>query len=250
MSVLYNRGYQSIWINYSSFIIETSYVWGDGMTQEDVTLIGITITFIIGIINIAIGIHNSKLHSITGNRTEWIANVRNISVLIFQYDPNLYLNEEQLRIANLELLRNADNLNMLLNIMGSFDAVVHECLLDLLANRKVSMKHDIKQEDYIKSKRKLKLAVQIYLKAEWERVKWENRYFRCATYNENKQIYKILDKFSVGETYAQEIKSKYEVYKKNSLIRNRQFIEFIELKPSPCVVSMDTKVRTEVKSKR
>lgn len=195
---------------------------------EIVTLIGIGVTLIIGAINIGISVHRSRVEGITNKRTEWIYNVRSVASLILQYDSELYSDEHDLKNANRELLRNAYSLNMLLNIMGPFDAVVVDCLCDLLSTRKISINHNIDGDKYIASKRKLNLALQIYLKAEWNRVKWENKYFKWK-YNEGRELGKILEKFSSENTYVQEIKEKYNTYKSNSLIRTRQFTEFIKM---------------------
>lgn len=193
-----------------------------------VTLIGILLTLLVGLINIGINIHRSKVDGITQNRVEWISSVRDTTAKILQYDSQLCKTDDELNIVNAELLKNAYNLSLLLNVVGAFDATIMVYLCKFVSARRTSMNSDIKTDDYIENRRLLHLSVQIYLKCEWNRVKWENKFFK-SKYNESNSLTEIFNCFSSNDTYACKIKTEYLNYLNNKQITTRPFTEFIQM---------------------
>lgn len=103
-------------------------------------------------------------------------------------------------------------------------------------------------QNFIKGKRLLALSVQIYLKVEWNRVKWENRVFRCPCYNEKKAFDKVLKKFSSEDTNVQEIISEYSSYAAKKETVTLAFTEDITATGVATVSASTTGAATAAKS--
>lgn len=207
--------------------------------------IGIWLTFLIGIINIVITVHKNNVEGITNKRAQWVNDVRNVGTVILQYDPRMYDDEKNIQIAKIEIMKNVYKLNMLLNVTGALDGVVLDYLCEYLRAIKIGCQNDDDRNEFLKCKRKLKYAIQIYLKSEWNRVKRENgiRFklykgekwfrsiykYRVEKYNENIEINRLIDRFPAQNQDIQDIKEDFNKYIADEKVFCRDFTDILGL---------------------
>lgn len=197
-------------------------VQAEPTTTDLITLLGIIVTLIISIFSIWVNMHRNRVDGVTKNRVEWIEKVRNIVAEIARYDydekganadnDKIAKDCNALARANENLMKNAHSLFMYLNVLGKFDCVASYYLKHLVDNRKKNISNTDHYFDFVEAKRLFLLTMRIYLKAEWDRVKWENRVVKWHKFNENKSIKKIIKKLDETDDFVKKINSKYKEY--------------------------------------
>lgn len=200
--------------------------------SEVVTMLGVLATAIIGIANLSATNRRIKIDGVTQHRTQWIAAVRDITSTIVSYDSREIENEKDLVEKNNQLLNNAYVLSLHLNVQGSFDRVVSDYLINFVKaqRRELSQRAEEIQNDFVYNRRMLNFSVQIYLKVEWNRVKWENSWRNIFPYKEKKQVEKILKKFDQENTYVKELQEKHKKYtEKENRLDAPVFVEYLTL---------------------
>lgn len=195
-----------------------------------ITTICVVGTLILGVINIICSLHKGRVDGITNKRVEWINEVRSVAAEILQYDPRSYGEGPDRERAKIDVIKNAYRLNILLNVMRPFDGVILEYLCDYVSTIKIGItQNDVIRDKFVKSKRRLKLTIQIYLKSEWNRVKHENK-ITFKKYDEDTELEKLLDKFPADNTNIQEIKQDFKDYIDNKKVFCRDFVELLDCK--------------------
>lgn len=123
-------------------------------------LIAAIVAALIGIVNIVIAVRKSQTEGITNNRVAWISKVRDITTDIVNYDFYAYENdEESLKEANNKLYQSAYSLFLHLNVIGPFDNIIMDYICKFV--KTIFLKKDDNNDDFIKYKRLLILAIQI-----------------------------------------------------------------------------------------
>ena len=156
--------------------------FNDLAAKEQVTIIGIMLTLIVGIINIFVSTHRIRSEIVTQNRMKWIDSVRSLTGDIVSWRPNGSLTE---------LRRIMNKLILLLNISSEIDnKVTHNLLLMFDAAYKLSFYSDYESsnarklyEEYYDCKQNVNTLMRIYLKKEWTRIKVESRVWRIPFYH-------------------------------------------------------------------
>lgn len=183
---------------------------------------------------------------ITQHRINWIQDVRNISTELMDvtnqlvtviYEPSLLFIEKQDKALELELLSHCvvNRLCMYLNLTQPIDRVIEdyidsyidevniyaskqfslvESTLPIHPHEKIPMKNIVNiieneiKEGKLKtvSSRKLNLAIRIYLKAEWERIKYDtNPKNKLGSFAEKTKIENIIKELT--STFAEDVKN-------------------------------------------
>lgn len=173
-------------------------------TKDIVTMVGIILVFIVGLINIALSIHRTSLDGITKNRMDWIKEVRDVA-------SNILIGYE-----NSTLNRDIFKLRLLLNCTNQLDReIIFQCTA--LGEKVILIKELENKSDWDSIKKEqvfldnliedTTLQLQIYLKMEWTRVKCESSVFKIRFlsywdpingFKEEKAIKKITKKYNEG----------------------------------------------------
>lgn len=194
--------------------------------QEAYTVVGILLTLFISLISLWFTVKNNKavqyVDSVTKNRVEWIDKLRkNISDFLALLDAQdltdtILTPEEASKYPfgdNLQRLNQLGcEIKLMLNFSDSFDReIMYQIDLIILGykNLYISSQSSIlaqmksgeklfvpdkevtdKQEALISSKEKLLSDMQIYLKSEWNRVKYESK---GKTYEKETQLFDLTE---------------------------------------------------------
>lgn len=194
--------------------------------QEAYTVVGILLTLFISLISLWFTVKNNKavqyVDSVTKNRIEWIDKLRkNISDFLALLDTQdltdtILTPEEASKYPfgdNLQRLNQLGcEIKLMLNFSDSFDRkIMHQIDLSILGykNLYISSQSSIlaqmksgeklfvpdkevtnKQEAIMSSKEKLLSDMQIYLKSEWNRVKYESK---GKTYEKETQLFDLTE---------------------------------------------------------
>ncbi len=196
------------------------------INQEAYTVAGILLTLIISVISLWLTVKNNKavqyVDSVTKNRVEWIDKLRkNISDLLALLDTQdltdtILTPDEASKYPfgdNLQKLNQLGcEIKLMLNFSDSFDReIMYQIDLIILGykNLYISSQRNIlgqlksgeklfvpdkevadKQEVLISLKEKLLSDMQIYLKSEWNRVKYESK---GKTYEKETQLFDLTE---------------------------------------------------------
>lgn len=170
---------------------------------EFISLIGIALVFIVGIINILITVHGDYQNGVTKNRVQWIENIRKISSKIMAYDYTNDLSNEILYKMNEEMIKNINILSMYLNPIGSLDSLINIQLNKMLKFLRIDNSYN-KKQNFSKARSLFICSMVVYMKSEWERVKWESKFFKLPFRNksklENERIQSILSTFKDNDS--------------------------------------------------
>lgn len=189
---------------------------------QAVTCGGIIITAILGIANLITSVRQIHIDGVSNKRVQWIDSVREITANIVCYDLRKVEDDEQFETEYNEFVKNAYKLSLYLNIQGPFDRVVSDYLIEFVKSQRM------KSDDFAHNRRMLNLAVQIYLKSEWNRVKHESKIITFKKYSEKESIANILGTLKGG--YVDKLRQRYEKYLNGGEMDAPVFFEFIELK--------------------
>lgn len=196
------------------------------INQEAYTVVGILLTLFISLISLWFTVKNNKavqyVDSVTKNRVEWIDKLRkNISDFLALLDTQdltdtILTPEEASKYPfgdNLQRLNQLGcEIKLMLNFSDSFDReIMYQIDLIILGykNLYISSQSSIleqiksgeklfvpnkevtdKQEALITSKEKLLSDMQIYLKSEWNRIKYESK---GKTYEKETQLFDLTE---------------------------------------------------------
>jgi len=196
------------------------------INQEAYTVVGILLTLFISLISLWFTVKNNKavqyVDSVTKNRVEWIDKLRKnildfLALLDTQDLTDTILTPEEAskypfgdNLQRLNLL--GCEIKLMLNFSDSFDReIMYQIDLIILGykNLYISFQSSIleqmksgdklfvpdkevtdKQETLISSKEKLLSDMQIYLKSEWNRVKYESK---GKTYEKETQLFDLTE---------------------------------------------------------
>ncbi len=183
---------------------------------EWITVIGVILTLLIGFINIIVAINRNRMDGVTNNRVIWIQSVRETIAKLSALTP-----EESVSEFN----KLAYILSAYLNPTGQFDHVIMDFLVDL-AKARAEDQNALNIRRLTECRNIFLLACQIYLKAEWDRVKWENKVIKCGKYKEKKRINKLLKSFNEKNAYVKAVKERYELYCENDIV-SPSFLESV-----------------------
>jgi hypothetical protein len=144
-------------------------------TTEIVTLIGLSLTFIIGIANLIITIRNSKkttfINSITTSRIKYIQELRNTIAELCSLVTSYKLRISKLEYADhFELLKQTNKLKYLIRLYLNPADEYWDIQILTLTNE-IVIKDDLDPKDQIEE---LIVVTQFLLKLEWEGVKRES----------------------------------------------------------------------------
>lgn len=194
--------------------------------QEAYTVVGILLTLFISLISLWFTVKNNKavqyVDSVTKNRVEWIDKLRKnisdfLSLLDIQDLTDTILTPEEASKypfgTNLQRLNQLGcEIKLMLNFSDSFDREIMYQIDSIILGYKnlyISSQSSIlkqmksgeklfvpdkevtdKQEALISSKEKLLSDMQIYLKSEWNRVKYESK---GKTYEKETQLFDLTE---------------------------------------------------------
>lgn len=190
-----------------------------------ITSFGVIATAILGVANLITSVRQIHINGVNNKRAQWIESVREITANIVCYDLRKVDNKEQFEEEYDEFVKNAYKLSLYLNIQGAFDRVVSDYLIEFVKSQRM------KSNDFANNRRMLTLAVQIYLKSEWNRVKHESKIIPFKKFSEKKSIANILGTLEGG--YVDELRKKYEGYLNGGKMDAPVFFEFVELEFEP-----------------
>lgn len=183
---------------------------------------GVIATAILGIANLITSARKIHIDGISNKRNLWIDSVRNITANIVCYDLRNVCDQGLFEDKYNEFLKNAYILSLYLNIQGPFDRVVSDYLIKF-----VKSQHQ-QSDDFTHNRRMLNFAVQVYLKSEWNRVKYESGLNPFKKFDEKKSITTILS--SLKGDYVDELRKEYEKYLGGEKMVAPVFFEYVELK--------------------
>ena len=186
------------------------------MDQVSATLYSALAALLVGLLNIVLTANRTKLEGVTQHRVQWIQDLRTLTVQVLSFHISSELNYEEQKSAFSVLKEESYHLALYLNPMGPFDCVIFNYLAKYIKNIEFQLgkEKNVEYDNNIKKYRRLlDLSVRIYLKAEWNRVKWENKVIRRLNDNskrEDKFIKGILNSFDNDDKCIKMIKNDYE----------------------------------------
>jgi|GEM_PF-4420133 len=122
----------------------------------------------------------------------------------------------------------------MLNIKGQFDRVMASFLRAIATqNRELFHGSDNKtiKKEIILNKKYFSFALQLYLKIEWERVKWESKFHMpFKKFKPEVEIQQLIDEFIENDPIVEKINDSYSWIKnneKNSSIEPTAFTGYV-----------------------
>ena len=141
---------------------------------------------------------------VTEKRMSWISEVRNIAALLLSYEYKELL---QSPAKYSEYKREACKLKLYLNFAGKLDFVIAEALNDIteMLNAKWLTEEALYAQDdqelFDNMRAKLEKSIRIYLKSEWNRVKFENMTYKLGvTFDEDESMDELTKQYEESET--------------------------------------------------
>ncbi len=174
-----------------------------------VNTVPVIVTSVMAIIgSILIANRRNRFDGITQNRMEWISKVRRISAKLVQFEIFSADESNDVDYSKLkkDFVKAAESLLLYLNVSGAIDQVVALYINRVVRNFPTFPLEDEQKSEFQRTRRELLLAIQIYLKAEWERVKMESKGRKI---NEEKKILEIIDSFSNQYESVRTVKERY-----------------------------------------
>lgn len=154
--------------------------------KEIITLIGIGVTIIIGLLNLDASKSNRFISSINAERLKWINNVREVfsqfnknchiyanAVIDARYDNGEGVTKEEAKKAEhtfQEILYYLDLIKLYTNPIEKLSAKLH-LAIDYMVNE--ILEQDFDADEYKEIKQDIHYYQQVILKAEWKRMKEE-----------------------------------------------------------------------------
>jgi hypothetical protein len=193
--------------------------------KEVITLIGIAVTIIIGLLNLDASKSNRFISSINAERLKWINNVREVfsqfnkNCYMYakavreaqsQYDNGEEIKEEDVKKAEQtfqEIFYYLDLIKLYTNPTEILSAKLH-LAIDYMVNE--ILEKDFDTDEYKQIKEDIHYYQQVILKAEWKRMKEEAKLGREL---EEKEINKIFISTSSDideERYVKSLKEEFE----------------------------------------
>lgn len=172
-----------------------------------ITLIGIIVTFLAVL-------YNLYQTGITNNRIQWIQTMRELGAKIVAFN---YLSADA--DAYQDFQNNIKQFILMLNIKGQFDRVVASFVRAIEGQTRLLYEKDEKAPsiDELKNNENyFSFSLQIYLKIEWERVKWESKaHFPGRKFNMDINIQNLINEFIENDPVIKKITDSYTWIKTN-----------------------------------
>ncbi|WP_425203209.1 hypothetical protein M1D53_11450 [Bacillus sp. PK9-021] len=193
------------------------------VNKEIITLIGIGVTIIIGLLNLEASKSNRFISSINAERLKWINNVREVfsqfnkncyiyanAVIDARHDNGEEVTEEEAKKAEhtfQEILYYLDLIKLYTNPTEILSAKLYLAIDDMVNELK---EQDFNTEKYGKIKENIHYYQQVILKAEWKRMKEEAKLGRELDDKEINEIFKSTSIQIDKQRYSKFLKEKFE----------------------------------------
>jgi hypothetical protein len=193
--------------------------------KEIITLIGIGVTIIIGLLNLDASKSNRFISSINAERLKWINNVREVfsqfnkNCYMYakavreaqsQYDNGEEIKEEDVKKAEQtfqEILYYLDLIKLYTNPTEILSAKLH-LAIDYMVNE--ILEKDFDTDEYKEIKEDIHYYQQVILKAEWKRMKKEAKLGRELDEEEMDEIFISTSSDIDKERYIKFLKEEFE----------------------------------------